>query len=37
LISDADYLDAIVKMMEREVKMYEEKLSQRLGVTVHLL
>lgn len=37
VITDEDYLDAIVEMMEIEVKSYEEKLSQLLGIRVHLL
>lgn len=34
VITDGEYLDAIVGMMEIEVKTYQEKLSQLLGVEV---
>ena len=37
VITDGEYLDAIMEMMEIEVKTYEEKLSQLLGLEVHLL
>lgn len=36
VISDEEYLDAIIEIMELEVKAYEEKLSERLGAEIKL-